>query len=198
MSRPAFNTRTLATLALLAAIQVVLARFVPMPSATVRVSIEAVPIILAGLLFGPLPGAAVGVVGDAVGCLFSAYGYNPVFSVPPMLIGLCAGLLRFMLYGGVTYLRVLATFLPAVALGSVLWQSWWLSFFYGTHSFGWFLGSRAAQFAATSLVNAAIVLALFKSRMFEALRLWPPRGSRSDRSGRSERSDEEGSGSNEP
>ena len=175
MSKPRFNTRALATLALLAAVEVVLARFIiPMPSATMRISIEAVPIILAGLLFGALPGALVGVVGDAVGCLFSAYGYNPVFAVPPMLIGLCAGLLRSLVEKKVNYWRVLLTFLPAVVLGSVLWQSWWLAFFYGTHSFVWFLGSRAAQFAVTSLVNAAIVMALFKSRVFETLRLWPP------------------------
>lgn len=168
------RTRTLVTLALLAALEAVLARFVPMPSATVRVSIEAVPIIVAGLLFGPLAGGAVGLVGDAVGCLFSAYGYNPVFSVPPMLIGVCAGLMRFLLNDRISYVRVLASFLPAVIVGSVFWQSWWLAFFYGTHSFTWFLGARAVQFAATSLVNAAIVLALFKSRVFETLHLWPP------------------------
>lgn len=175
MSKGKLTTRTLVTLALLSAIEVVLARFiVPMPSATMRFSIEAVPIIVAGFLFGPVAGGIVGLVGDAVGCLFSGYGYNPVFAVPPVLIGISAGLLRFLLYRKVNYWRILAAFLPAVVLGSVLWQSYWLSFFYGSHSFVWFLGSRSIQFAVTSLVNAAVVLGLFKSRVFEALRLWPP------------------------
>lgn len=170
-----FSTRSLVTLALLSAVEVVLARFIiPMPSATMRFSIEAVPIIVAGLLFGPLPGALVGLVGDAVGTLFSGYGYNPFFAVPPALIGLCAGLSRGLLYKKVSYLRVLATFLPAVILGSVLWQSYWLSFFYGSRTFLGFLGARAIQFAITSLINAAAVFALFKGRVFEALRLWPP------------------------
>ena len=168
-------TRMLVTMALLSAIEVVLARFiVPMPNPTMRFSIEAVPIIVAGYLFGPVSGAIVGLVGDAVGCLFSGYGYNPLFAVPPMLIGLCAGLMRPMLYKKVSYLRILASFLPAVVVGSILWQSYWLSFFYGTHSFVWFLGSRAVQFAITSLVNAAVILGLFKSRVFDALHLWPP------------------------
>ena len=48
-----------------------------------------------------------------------------------------------------------------MVVGSVLWQSYWLSFFYGTHSFVWFLGSRAVQFAITSLVNAAVIFGLF-------------------------------------
>lgn len=168
-------TRMLVTMALLSAIEVVLARFiVPMPNPTMRFSIEAVPIIVAGYLFGPVSGAIVGLVGDAVGCLFSGYGYNPLFAVPPMLIGLCAGLMRPMLYKKVSYLRILASFLPAVVVGSILWQSYWLSFFYGTHSFVWFLGSRAVQFAITSLVNAAVIFGLFKSRVFDALHLWPP------------------------
>ena len=168
-------TRMLVTMALLSAIEVVLARFiVPMPNPTMRFSIEAVPIIVAGYLFGPVSGAIVGLVGDAVGCLFSGYGYNPLFAVPPMLIGLCAGLMRQLLYRKVSYLRILASFLPAVVVGSILWQSYWLSFFYGTHSFVWFLGSRAVQFAITSLVNAAVIFGLFKSRVFDALHLWPP------------------------
>ena len=170
-------TRMLVTMALLSAIEVVLARFiVPMPNPTMRFSIEAVPIIVAGYIYGPVAGAIVGLVGDAVGTLFSGYGYNPLFAVPPMLIGLCAGLLRPLLYKKVSYPRILATFLPAVVLGSVLWQSYWLSFFYGTHSFVWFLGSRAVQFAITSLVNAAVIFGLFKSRVFDTLRLWPPVG----------------------
>ena len=170
-----FTTRKLVYLAVLAALEVVLARFiVPMPNPTMRFSIEAVPIIIAGLLFGPVPGMLVGFVGDAVGTLFSSYGYNPVFAVPPILIGLSAGLLRPILYKKVTYLRILATFAPAVVLGSILWQSYWLSFFYGTRTFAGFLGARSIQFAITSLVNAAVIFGMYKTRVFETLRLWPP------------------------
>ncbi len=92
------NVRTLVSCALLAAVSVVLARFIiPMPNETTRFSLEAVPIFLAGMLFGPLPGALVGFVADFVGCLFSGYGYNPMFCVPPILYGLAAGLFQPML-----------------------------------------------------------------------------------------------------
>ena len=165
-------TRMLVTMALLSAIEVVLARFiVPMPNPTMRFSIEAVPIIVAGYLYGPVAGAIVGLVGDAVGTLFSGYGYNPFFAVPPFLIGLCAGLMRPIVRKKLSWLRVLAAFLPAVVLGSVLWQSYWLSFFYGSHSFVWFLGSRAVQFAITSAVNASIVYGLLRTKVFEHLGL---------------------------
>ena len=92
------NVRTLVSCALLAAVSVVLARFIiPMPNETTRFSIEAVPIFIAGMLFGPLPGALVGFVADFVGCLFSGYGYNPMFFVPPILYGLAAGLFQPLL-----------------------------------------------------------------------------------------------------
>lgn len=169
------TTRMLVTLALLSALGVLLARFiVPMPNPYMRFSIEAVPVIVAGFLFGPVPGAVVGFVADFVGCLFSPYGYNPLFSLPPVLIGLCAGLMRPLLYRKVSFLRILAAFAPAVVVGSILWQSYWLSFIYGSHSLWWFLGTRSIQFVVTSLVNAAVICGLFKSRVFDTLRLWPP------------------------
>lgn len=179
MSRGKMTTRMLVTLALLSAVEVVLARFiVPMPNPTMRFSIEAVPIIVAGYIYGPVSGAIVGFVGDAVGTLFSGYGYNPLFAVPPVLIGLCAGLLRTLLYKKASYLRILLSFLPAVVVGSVFWQSYWLSVIYGTRTFAAFLGMRSIQFAVTSVVNAAVIFGLFKSRVFDALHLWPPQAAK--------------------
>ena len=96
----AMTTKTLACCALLAALSVVFARLiVPMPNAFTRFSIEAVPICLAGLLFGPLAGGMVGFTADLVGCLFSGYGYNPLFCIPPILYGVIAGLLRYHVGG---------------------------------------------------------------------------------------------------
>ena len=90
------TTKAMTTCALLAALGVVLARLiVPMPNEFTRFSIEAVPTVLAGILFGPVAGALVGFVADFVGCLFSPYAYNPLFCVPPILYGLCGGLLAY-------------------------------------------------------------------------------------------------------
>ena len=176
----AMSTRTLVTCALLAAITVVLARLIiPMPNATTRFSIEAVPVFLAGMLFGPVPGMLVGFAADAVGCLFSGYGYNPLFCVPPILYGLCGGLFRPLLARKTTIGTVALGFLPAVVLGSILYQSWSLAFVYnakGTFraSFLYFLSSRSVQFAITFVLDVVIVWALYKSRVFHAAKLWPP------------------------
>ena len=174
------TTRTLATCALLAAVSVVLARLIiPMPNATTRFSIEAVPIFMAGMLFGPLPGALVGFVADLVGCLFSGYGYNPIFAVPPILYGLFAGLFQAFLVKKVSLPRLALAFLPPVVLGSVLYQSVALTLIYSTEgaflaNFLTRLGARTIQFAITYVLDVVLVYLLYKSKVFSATRIWPP------------------------
>ena len=168
-------TRVLAYCALLAALSVVFARLiVPMPNAFTRFSIEAVPIFLAGMLFGPLAGGMVGFTADLVGCLFSGFGYNPLFCLPPILYGVFAGLFRKAFIKKVSIVRLVLGFLPAVVLGSVLYQSWALGFVY-SKGFFYFFSTRSVQFAVTLVVDVAIIYLLFRLRIFERLKVWPPK-----------------------
>lgn len=173
------TTKTLTTCALLAAISVVLARLiVPMPNETTRFSIEAVPIFIAGMLFGPLAGGLVGFVADFVGCLFSSYGFNPIFSVPPILYGVCAGLFRPLLRKNCTIWSIALAFLPAITLGSVLYQSATLAWVYGKDvfmaKFVFHLTTRSVQFAITFVLDVLVVYLLYKSNIFTAAKLWQP------------------------
>lgn len=173
------NVRTLVSCALLAAISVVLARLIiPMPNETTRFSLEAVPIFIAGMLFGPLPGALVGFCADFVGTLFSGYGYNPLFCLPPILYGLCAGLFRPLLVKKMSVWRIALAYLPAIVFGSVLWQSFTLAYVYGGDAFQAFfltkLATRSIQFAVTFVLDVLIVWLLYKSKVFTAAKLWPP------------------------
>ncbi len=180
-AKPVFTTRTIASCAMLAAVQVVLARLiVPMPAADVRFSIEAVPVFLAGMLFGPLAGGLVGFSADLAGCLFSGYGYNPLFCVPPILYGVCGGLFRYILSRKTSFLRLLGCLLVPVVLGSLLYQSAALTLVYSTEgaflaNFLTRLAARAIQFAVTAVVEAAVLDLLFRSRVFQRAGVWPVR-----------------------
>ena len=179
------TTRTLAYCALLAALSVVLARLiVPMPNAFTRFSIEAVPIFLAGLLFGPLAGGMVGFSADLVGCLFSGYGYNPLFCVPPILYGVVAGLFRYRVGGRGQLLWLTVSFVFAAFIGSVGYQSCTLAYtyYYDPHVAGslqqglvYFLTTRSVQFALTAVIDISLIYLMLRLRVFERLRLWPPK-----------------------
>ena len=177
-SKRTMTTKTLAYCALLAALSVVLARLIiPMPNVTTRFSIEAVPIYLAGMLFGPMAGALVGFSSDLVGCLFSGYGYNPLFCLPPILYGVFGGLLRRWLMGKPGLPRLAVSFLPPVVLGSILWQSAALSYVYNSKgsfqaSLVYFLSTRTVQFAVTLVLDVLIVYLLMKRRVFDRMGLW--------------------------
>ena len=177
-SKRTMTTKTLAYCALLAALSVVLARLIiPMPNVTTRFSIEAVPIYLAGMLFGPMAGALVGFSADLVGCLFSGYGYNPLFCLPPILYGVFGGLLRRWLMGKPGLPRLAVSFLPPVVLGSILWQSAALSYVYNSKgsfqaSLVYFLSTRTVQFAVTLVLDVLIIYLLMKSRVFDRMGLW--------------------------
>lgn len=178
MHKNKMTTKTMAYCALLTALSVVLARLViPMPNAFTRFSIEAVPIFLAGMLFGLLPGALVGFAADFIGCLFSGYGYNPIFCVPPILYGALGGALTLVVGKKTNLPALIVGFLVPVLLGSIGYQSFTLAAVYSPMesykaSVLYFLASRGIQFAVTAVVDIVVIYLLLKSRVFDRLGLW--------------------------
>lgn len=184
-SKSFLTVRALAYCALLAALSVVLARFIiPMPNETTRFSIEAVPLFISGMLFGPLAGGLVGLSADLVGALFSGYGVNPLFCVPPILYGVCGGLFRWYLNKGVSIPRLLLGMLPPIVLGSILYQSASLAFVYNPNvflqAFLLKLGTRSIQFAVTMVIDVLVIYLLFKTKLFDRLGVWPLKPKKKD------------------
>ena len=181
MQQKAFmTTKTLAYCALLTALSVVLARlFGLMPEESSRYSIEAVPIFLSGVLFGPIAGAMVGFSADFIGCLFSPFGYNPIFCIPPILYGVFGGVFRRFLGKKTSLMRLTISFLPPVVLGSVLYQSFTLAYvyYYATFWEGLILklSTRSIQFAIVLVADVLILWLLFKANIFTRLGVWPPK-----------------------
>ena len=173
-------TRTLAFCAMLAAISVALARLAGlMPDESSRFSIEAIPIFIAGMLFGPLAGGLVGFVADFVGCLFSPFGFNPIFCLPPILYGAFGGIFQNFLGKKVSIPRLVVSFLPPVVLGSILYQSFALALVYFSNTFieGFILKltTRSVQFAITMVLDVVIIFFIFKAKVFNRVGVWPPK-----------------------
>ena len=129
------NPRALCLAALLAAMSMILGKFlqIPTPFAEfVRISFENLPVILAGIVLGPLAGAMTGAVADLVGCLAYGYSINPWITLGAASVGLVAGLVGWLLSRTPLLCRISASAVAAHLIGSV-WiktvgiAAWYLS-----------------------------------------------------------------------
>ena len=88
-----YSSRALAYAGVLIALNIILSRFVAIPIGTLfRISIGAVPIILAGVWLGPVYGGICGLLGDLIGCLVNGYAPNPLITVSAVLMGVIPAL----------------------------------------------------------------------------------------------------------
>lgn len=89
------NTKRLTSMAMLIAIYVVLSILTPVKIANFKFTFEAFPILVAGLLLGPVDGLMVGAIGSAIyQLLFSGYGITittPLWILPYAISGLLVG-----------------------------------------------------------------------------------------------------------
>ncbi len=172
------STRNLVCCALLAALSVVMARILCFATPDgVRWSADKFPLFLAGLLFGPVLGGLTGFTADFLGSIMQ-FGFNPLLCPPAILYGVFGGLMRHFIRKNPTIIRLGISYLFPVLLGSILYQSAALSYFYfdGTlwAGFLYYLGTRTFQFSIMLVAEVAILFVLLKTRIFTRMGLWNP------------------------
>ena len=130
------NLRALCVAAVLAAMSLVLGKFLQIPNPfqdVIRLSFENLPILFAGITMGPLVGAMVGAVADLIGCLLVGYAINPIITIGAAAIGAVAGIYHFLPEASSSrahLLKISLTVFSAHLIGSVLIKSFGLSVFY--------------------------------------------------------------------
>lgn len=117
------STKKIAYLSFLIALTVILTRVlsIRIPVAGVegvRIGFGALPIIFAGIAFGPLAGAIVGALGDLLGYFINPMGaYMPHFTFTSLLTGFIPG---FMIFYVLKRCRTLPVILIAISVGQVI------------------------------------------------------------------------------
>ena len=87
------DLKILCQLAMLIAISIVAGKYLAIGVGTVlRFSLENLPVIFAGIAFGPIAGAIVGVAADLIGCVLVGYTINPILTIGAAVIGATSGL----------------------------------------------------------------------------------------------------------
>ena len=158
------NVRVLTFSALLCAMSIVLGKYLAIRGGEIlRFSFENLPVMLAGIFFGPIVGALVGVVADLLGCLLVGYAINPIVTLGALLIGVCAGLL-WRLLGGVPYgFRVALSVSVSHLLGSVAVKTLGLSVFYDM-PLGMLMLWRLLNYAIVGGLEILLIYAVLKNK----------------------------------
>jgi len=154
--------KRLSLMAMLIALQVVLSKFLMLQlTDSIRLSIDSVPILLAGIWFGPVAGGIVGALADALGTVLfpTAGAYFPLLTVAFCLVGAVSGLLSLAVKDRSPMLRALVCVIPAEIAGSLLFKSFALSLLYGIPFTG-MLAARILPVGAVMIANTMIVALL--------------------------------------
>ncbi|MCI8514785.1 MAG: folate family ECF transporter S component [Lachnospiraceae bacterium] len=170
------NTQKLVLSGLLAALSILLTRFlVVYLTESIRISLGNIPIMLAGLWFGPFAGVLVGFSADFIGAnLFSGFGWYAPMALTPMLFGLISGLCRGLIFSAsvsksTSNSRRQRILIPIIGmvflcnlLGSIGWTTWCLSGLYGT-PFWVLLSARVPLYLAIGILESFVLYGIEKS-----------------------------------
>lgn len=163
-----FNLRTWVMMALLAALGALLSAFlsielVPTGLKVVEISLTPIPVMLAGMMFGPLAGGLVGFAADTAGFFLGmpTGAYNPAFSVTMALFGVIAGLF-YMKSQKNTIWRVTLAVVTAQLVCSVVLNTLLIWLFYGVPLQA-LLPTRLVAAAIELPVYAWLLMALFEA-----------------------------------
>ncbi len=117
------TTRKLARLSFLIALSIILTRLLSIRIAIggvegIRIGFGSLPIIFAGIAFGPLAGGLVGAVSDVVGYFINPMGaYMPHFTFTSFLTGFIPGLIMYVVRGN---RNIYWHLLLAIAIGQII------------------------------------------------------------------------------
>ena len=155
--------KTLLAMALFIALSMVFKRF-SFTMGPFRISFENLPLILSGIMFGPVVGFITGAVGDILGCFISGYTIIPLITLGAAMIGCVPGVVSFYCFKDKPTLKIVAAVAFAHLVGSVIIKSIALHFAYGSP---WtMLALRIPLYIIIGAVEGYITYLLMKNKAF--------------------------------
>lgn len=126
------QTKQLVICALLAGISALLSGPLSFYFGSWKISLGTLPIMLAGILYGPVYGGVTGGVGDIANVLLSPKGaYNPIFTVTAVIAGVLSGVLYRKKPKEARILNLLPVTASTQLVCSFFLNSLWMVIFYG-------------------------------------------------------------------
>ena len=131
-----------------------------------RITFENLPIILSGMLFGPIFGAFTGLASDLISYLLSGQVYPPnlIVTVGATAIGLISGIVSKFIVKKQGTLQIIASGALAHAVGSMIIKPIGLFQFYG-----WAVLVRIPLYLIIAPIEILLICLLFKNYGFRRL-----------------------------
>lgn len=163
------TVKKITVLSMFAAISIILTRFfVIYPMPTVRIEFGNIPIMLAGLMFGPISGLIVGGVADFAGALLRGQGFDLVLMLSPMFMGFVAGLARSRILKKPGFISIAALTFCVNIIAKMIWTTYWLSVLYGKALMA-ILPARIIVYSIVPFVEASVLFALLSNSAFRKI-----------------------------
>ena len=158
------NIKTVVFAGVLVAMNLVLARVLAINiGTTLRITVSATPIYLAGFWFGPIIGGICGGLSDLLGCLIQGYASNPFILVSSILTGVLPGLFKhYVFHDKMNTWKIAVVVIIHSLVGSLGFTTVGLHIYYGTP---WVVlySTRVIQTVALAAANIVLVSILHQS-----------------------------------
>lgn len=160
------NLKIMLTAAIFSAISIVCGKFLAISVGdTLRFSLENLPIILSGVIFGPTVGAFTGLTADIVGCILRGYAINPLLTIASVLIGFLSGAVYFIFNKLNPHIRLSLTVIICHAVGSVIIKTIGLCLWYSTPFYATLI-SRIINYLVVAAAEFIILDILLSNKSF--------------------------------
>ena len=155
MNKKRFSTKMLATLSILVAMEVIIARFGTIrPTESIKISLDFIPIVIAAVLYGPAPAVIMSILADVLGAfLFPVGPFFPGFTLTAAVTGLIYGLL---LHKSQSMPRVVCAVVLQQLICSMVINTFWLHVLYGLP----YLPTMAARLVQCAVVTAMQIVVI--------------------------------------
>ena len=163
------NLHVMVISALLSALSIVLGKYLAINlGESVRISFENLPVLMAGIFFGPVIGGVVGAVSDIVGCFMVGYALNPIITAGAALIGIVSGAIG--MYGFKSHAdwrrtpRIFVPVMLAHVVGSMCVKTIGMMVYFGTPAAILFV--RVPLYIVIGILEGYVVMLLFNNKTF--------------------------------
>lgn len=161
------STKALVLAAIFVAMNIILSRLgaIMLFNGSVRFSFGNIPLILSGLILGPLTGAMTGGIADLLGFFINSHGgaFHPGFTLSSILTGAIPGLVMFLSPTKKSSLfNVAISNISILVIVSLILNTYWLSQLQGS-AYLVLLPARAVTSIIITTLNILITYPLIKT-----------------------------------